>query len=860
MMTPRLHSKPATAAVRVVGIGASAGGLEALEHFFVHVPDKSGLAYVVVQHLDPTRKGMLVELLQRTTKMKVTQVDEGTTVEPDHVYVIPPNRDMGILNRVLHLLEPRERRGLRLPIDFFFRSLADDLTHDSVGVVLSGMGSDGTLGLRAIKEKSGAVFVQTPESAKFDGMPRSAIDAGLADVVAPAEELAERIVGYSRHLPHSPTAERTLAPTEQSALEKTLILLRARTGNDFSHYKKSTLYRRIERRMGLHQLGTIADYAAYIRDNPQESDLLFKELLIGVTNFFRDPAVWAQLATDVIVPLVSAHADQPTLRAWVPSCSTGEEAYSLAIAFAEAIESCDLRGRVTFQIFATDVDADAIARARRGRFLPNIASDVSEERLARFFVLEATGYRVSEDIRRTVIFAPQNVVMDPPFTKLDIVTCRNLLIYLDQELQEKLITLFHYSLNPGGALMLGSAETVGAATSQFTALPGKTRIYRQIEASLREPRQGLDDFPSALTRTRARGDNADPSPNDPAATGTPALVQRILLREFTPPAALVGAKGDILFLSGDTTKFLEPAAGKVSWNVFAMARDGLSSALSDGFHRAIEARARITLRDQRIDNGAESLVVDVEIEPLTEPASLRGTVLIVFSCPTVPARVFKKSPRGKPSQDIDRLENELATAREEMQSSQEELRSAIEELQSANEEMQSANEELTTSKEEMQSMNDELQTVNQELMVKVEELSRASADMNNLLNSTDIATLFLDNALRVRRFTMQATNVIRLIPTDAGRPITDLATDLDYPHLASDAREVLRAVAYKENEVEATGGRWFRVRIMPYRTHDNRIDGVVITFTDVSALKALEAELRRAKAILEARSVAKAGE
>jgi two-component system CheB/CheR fusion protein len=484
----------------IVGIGASAGGLEALEQFLGHVPRDSGLGFVVVQHLDPTHKGIMVELLQRGTAMPILQITDRMKVEPNHVYVIPPNKDLSILHGVLHLLDPVAPRGLRLPIDYFFRSLADDQHERCIGVILSGMGSDGTLGLRAIKEKAGAVFVQAPASAKFDSMPRMAIDAGLADVVAPAEELPGKIIDYHKHVPLLVRTEREVAEKDQSALEKIVILLRGQSGQDFSLYKRSTISRRVERRMGLHQIAKIENYVRYLRENPQEAKLLFKELLIGVTSFFRDRTVWDHLRDRIIPDFLAAHPQGGMLRAWVAGCSTGEEAYSFAMVFREALERVKPDKNFSLQIFATDLDNDAIDKARAGVYPPNIGADVSEERLREFFVTEENGnYRVRKDIREMVIFAPQNLVMHPPFTKLDFVTCRNLLIYLDAELQKKLIPLFHYSLNPGGILVLGIAETIATATDLFTPLDAKFRIYRRLDTSRHA---SLVDFPSAFAQTR----------------------------------------------------------------------------------------------------------------------------------------------------------------------------------------------------------------------------------------------------------------------------------------------------------------------------------------------------------------------
>ncbi|NJD34344.1 MAG: chemotaxis protein CheB [Betaproteobacteria bacterium] len=848
----------------IVGIGASAGGLEALEVFFRHVPPACGLAFVVVQHLDPNHKGVMAELLQRATAMPVEQIRDRMKVEPDHVYVIPPNRDLSILHGVLHLLEPAAPRGLRLPIDYFFRSLAADQQEHSVGVILSGMGSDGTLGLRAIKEMAGAVFVQAPATAKFDGMPRSVVDAGLADVVAPAEELAGRIVSYLQHVPLLATrSAEELEDKDQSGLEKVVLILRAQTGHDFSFYKKSTIYRRIERRMGLHQLPRIADYVRYLRENPQEAGLLFKELLIGVTSFFRDPGMWEQLRNEVIPGLLAAHPDGGMLRAWVPACSTGEEAYSLAIVFRETLDKLKPGVRYSLQVFATDLDHDAIDKARVGAYPANIAADVSDERLHRFFVQEERGYKLSKEIREMVIFAQQNLVMDPPFTKLDLLSCRNLLIYLDADLQKKLLPLFHYSLTPGGILALGSSETIGAATDLFAALPGKNRLYRRQDNLLR---MTPVDFPVSHARSRAEAAASSQSPSSPSA-GTAASLQAeteaLLLRRYAPAAVLTTDRGDLVYVSGKTGKYLEPAAGKANLNLFAMAREGLAGALNGAFAKAVRERSTLVLKDLALENNGAGHRVNVTIQALTEPAVLRGMVLVVFAdvaaspvvkAPGKAARASADQSRiAELAQQLQQAHEELQTTREEMQTSQEELKSANEELQSTNEELQSTNEELTTSKEEMQSMNEELQTVNHELTAKVDELSQAGDDMKNLLNSTDIATLFLDDQLKVRRFTSQTASIIKLIPGDAGRPVTDLATELDYPGLTDDAREVLSSLVFRERQVAARDGRWFTVRIMPYRTQANRIDGVVITFVDITANKALEATLREALATLQNR-------
>jgi len=841
----------------IVGIGASAGGLEALELFLANVPQGSGMAFVIVQHLDPTHKGIMPELLQRTTAMEVFQAKDRLEVKPNCVYVIPPNKDMSILHGHLYLFEPTAARGLRLPIDFFLRSLAEDRQEGSIGVILSGMGSDGTMGLRSIKEKAGLVLVQEPASAKFDSMPRSAIEAGLADIVAPVEDLPGKINDFHRHALVISKTEFPLEVKDQSSLEKVLILLRSKTGQDFSLYKKNTVYRRIERRMSIHQINRIASYVRYLQENPQEVELLFKELLIGVTSFFRDPGAWEQLREKTIPAIMANHPSGGLLRAWSAGCSTGEEAYSLAIAFKEALEQLKPTEIFTLQIFATDLDRDAIDKARQGFYPANIAADVSPERLNRFFVKDGNGYRVGKEIREMVTFATQNIIMDPPFTKLDILICRNLLIYLTPDLQKKLMPLFHYSLIPGGVLFLGSAESVSSFTELFDSLNIKSRLFRRRESAL--PAEPLA-FPASFVPAPA-GAPKELSMVQPAAN-LQSLADQLLLQHFSPPAVLTNDRGDILYISGRTGNYLEPAAGKANWNIFAMAREGLRFELGSAFQKALRQKGQVNARGLKVGEGANTQTVDITVQSIEEPEALRGMVMIVFSDVSTPPE--KKAPGRSRSasagnarvseleQELQHLREGLQTTREEMQSSQEELKSTNEELQSTNEELQSTNEELTTSREEMQSLNEELQTVNAEQQSKMDELSRMNNDMRNLLNSTEIVTVFLDNELHILRYTPGADKLFKLIPGDVGRPLSDIVSNLHCPELAETAREVLRTLAFSEKQVAATDGRWFSVRIMPYRTMEDVIAGVVITFSNITEAKALEAELREENARLKA--------
>lgn len=839
----------------IVGIGASAGGLEALEQFLRSVPADSGMAFVIVQHLDPNHKGILVELLQRTTTMEVFQVTDRMEVKPNCVYVIPPNKDMSILHGLLHLFEPVSPRGLRLPIDFFFRSLAEDRQTECIGVILSGMGSDGTLGLRAIKGQAGLVLAQEPATAKFDSMPRSAIATGLTDIIAPAEDLPAKIIDYLCNPLDIDNKELPLVGKDQSALEKVIILLRSRSGHDFSLYKKNTLYRRIDRRMNIHQIDRIAVYVRYLQENPQELDLLFKELLIGVTSFFRDPVAWEELRSEVIPDLMASLPAGGTLRAWSAGCSTGEEAYSLAMVFREAQEQFKPARDFSTQIFATDLDKDAIDKARQGLYSAKAVADVSAERLQRFFVPAGKDFLVCKEIRQMVTFATQNVIMDAPFTKLDLVSCRNLLIYLTPELQKRLLPLFHYSLNPGGILFLGSAESVSSFTHLFGSLSVKSRLFRRRESFL--PTE-LHAFPVSLApvRTGVPKELAMIKP----AVNLQTLADQLLLQHFSPPAALTNDKGDILYISGKTGKYLEPAAGKANWNLFAMARDGLRFELNSAFNRALREKKPITVKGLKIDGADASQTVDINVQAIAEPEALRGMVMIVFNDVATPpvkraASRSKTAPSGETistdvEEELQRVRAELQATREEMQTSREEQISANEELQSTNEELQSTNEELTTSREEMQSLNEELQTVNAEQQAKMEELSRVHTDMRNLLNSTEIVTIFLDNDLHLRRFTPGADKLFKLIPSDIGRPLSDIVSNLRYPELSEDERMVLQTLVFSEKQVPATDGRWFTVRIMPYRTMEDVTAGLVLTFTNITAAKELEAELRAENAEL----------
>jgi len=835
---------PTATSVPIVGIGASAGGLEALEKFLAQVPPGSGLAFVVVQHLDPTVEDLLPELLQRITPMTVLQVLDRVQIRPDCVYVIPPNKDLAVRAGVLHLSVPAAARGLRLPIDHFLQSLAEDLGARSVGVILSGMGADGCQGLRAIRAQGGLGAAQDPASARFDSMPRTVIDAGLAELVGPPEALPAQILAALRERTGFVPAGPDEPVPDDQALLQVAALLRARTGQEFSLYKRNTMVRRIERRMGVHRIRRIQDYVPFLEANPHEVDLLFKELLIGVTSFFRDPPLWTALGEEVLPALFKDRPDGKVFRAWVAGCSTGEEAYSLAMVFREALARVRPALNCSLQIFATDLDRDAIAKARRGQFRPGIAADVGEARLDRFFQAEDGGFRVRKEIREMVVFAPQNVIMDPPFTRLDLLFCRNLLIYLTPELQKKIMRLFHYSLAPGGILCLGTSESVGALADHFLPWGGRHRLFRRSEARL--PVQPMI-FPPGLAAARP----SEPKEAKMTEANLSSLADQVLLQQFAPPAVLINEAGDILYISGRTGRYLEPAAGKANWNIFAMARDGLRMELASALSRAARQDEPVATQVVAVGTNGGTQMVSLTAQRLAAPGPLKGLIMVVFRDQPKPLPGARKAAAGPAGARVRQLQEELLQSREalhglqeEMQTSQEELKSTNEELQSTNEELQSTNEELTTSKEELQSLNEELQTVNAEQQARMEELTRTSSDMKNLLDSTDIATVFLDQGLNLGRFTSGASRLFPLLPGDVGRPLTDITTILDYGDLRQDARMVLRTLTALEKTVTTRDGRWFSVRIMPYRTQDDRIDGLVLTFTETTTAKLLEGDLR----------------
>ncbi|HMQ51704.1 MAG TPA: chemotaxis protein CheB [Anaerolineae bacterium] len=841
--------QPSERVFPIVGIGASAGGLEAFDKFFTHMPPDSDMAFVLVQHLDPTHESILVDLIRRYTRMEVFQVQDGMKIRPNCIYVIPPNRDMAILHGTLHLMEPSARRGLRLPIDFFFRSLSEDQGERAIGIVLSGTGSDGTLGLKAIKGEGGMAMVQDPLSAKYDGMPRSAISTGMMDFILSPEAMAEQLISYVKHAFVSRIKKpEPLLPQSASSLQKIFILLRNHTGYDFSLYKNTTIGRRIERRMNVNQIDYIGDYVRYLQQNPTEVETLFRELLIGVTRFFRDQEAFTALEQKVVPRLFYNRPPSEPIRVWVPGCATGEEAFSIAILLREHMERLSQSFEV--QIFATDIDDHAIEKARNAVYPDGIAADITPERLGRFFVKEGSSYQVSKPIRDLVIFAVQSVIKDPPFSRIDLISCRNLLIYLGQELQKQVFQLFFYSLKPGGFLFLGNSETLGTAVDSHTIIDSRWRIFQRT-TNTSGLRNTLDMLPPPLIRQRL-----DPDAKSDQTLGMRELTEKILLEEYAPPCVIIDERGDVLYFHGRTGKFLEPASGKASFNVLRMAREGLRMPLTAAIRKAINQKQDVIYERLEIQANDEIETVKLTVKPILKPISMRGLVLIIFeeagSPPwQKPEQVTDDRPDEQDRyvvalrQELKSTKEYLQTTVEELETSNEDLRFANEAMQSTNEELQSTNEELETSQEELQSVNEELVTVNSELQLKIDELTKANNDIDNLLNNTRIGTIFLDRNLQIERFTPTATQIINLIDSDVGRPLSHIASNLKVGDLIGKANQVLDTLTPQEAEVQTRKGSWYWMQIMPYRTIENIVDGVVLTFTDITEQKRLQAEIEQ---------------
>lgn len=845
----------------VVGIGASAGGLSAYTKLLKALPIDTGMAFVLVQHLDPKHASMLPELLGRTTLMPVIEIRGGIQVEPNKVYVMPPNHSLAILHGRLHLMPRPDALGKHLPIDDFLKTLADDLQSNAIGVILSGTATDGTFGLRAIKAADGITFAQSEASCEYDGMPHSAIAAGHVDFILAPEEIAHELARIAKHpyllqeLRMPREAEGVLAG---DSLNKIFVLLRSRTGNDFTYYKHATIRRRIKRRMVLQQIERMEDYVKLLQQQPKEVDALFQDLLINVTSFFRDPETFEALKAEVFPQLLQGQKSGQALRIWIPGCSTGEEVYSVAIALFEYLGEHAASARI--QIFASDIDSKAVDKARAGHYPDGIRDDVTAARLQRYFVKIPEGYQICKSIRDVCVFAVQNVIKDPPFSRLDLVCCRNLMIYLGAVLQKRVLHTFHYALTPGGYLMLGTSETIGSYADLFSLVDKKNKIYLKKSVATRL----AYDFNSSPHLAPLAGEESAEATRLSPALNLQQEAENMILANYGPPGVIINQELQILSFRGQTGPYMEPAAGSASLNLLKMARQDLVMELRSVVHEAIKEHRSVRKEGVRIQQqDSDYRLVNLQVMPLASAQAAEPYYLVLFEAAgglvvseKKTAKKKAKGGTGDADKDnisdprdlrINELEHELLSNREYMQSviesqeaSNEELQSANEEIQSANEELQSTNEELETAKEELQSTNEELATINEEHEIRNHELITANNDLSNLLASVELAIVILREDMSIRRFTPAARTLLNLIDADVGRPIGNIRPNVTIPDLENRVRQVIFSMAVQSLEVKDRDGHWFLLRIRPYKTFDNRIEGVVMTFIDIDSVKDAE--------------------
>ena len=871
----KIKSKP----FLIVGIGASAGGLEAFTDLLRHLPSDTGMAFVLIQHLDPKHESMLTLLLSKATPMPIREAKDGEAVEPNHVYVIPPNTDMTISNRVLHLMPREEIRGRHMVIDHFFRSLAEDQRSKVIGIILSGTASDGTLGLKAIKAEGGITFAQDEKSAKYGGMPHSAVVAGAVDFILPPEEIAKELTRLSRSsyvlgpatsapINQSVESETSGLNLEEELRKKIFSLLLTSKGVNFAYYKHATVERRILRRMGLRKMESLKDYVKYIQDNPGELDALYQDILIHVTGFFRDPKAFDALKKAVFPILLKKRSPEVGIRVWVPGCSTGEEAYSLAITLMEFLGK--MSQNIPIQIFATDIDGVALEKAQAGKYTGNMISDVSAERLQRFFTKVEGGYQVSKPVREICVFARHDLTRDPPFSSLDLISCRNVLIYMGPLLQKRVMGIFHYALKTSGYLLLGKSESIGGFSEFFALADKKHKIYSRKTTAAR-----LTYGPAAAGYEIKKMDSIKEMRKEGLDVEEEA--DRIVLSRYAPAGVIINDHMDILHFRGHTGPYIEPSPGAASWNLLRMAQEGLKLELRTAIHEARKKDAAVRREGLQVPYNGEFREVNIEVLPIKGPPGERF-FLILFEEGNPPALSkggltrkeislagagVKGGRKGaKETSKAVQLERELAATKkflqsviEEQEGTNEELRAANEEILSSNEEFQSVNEELETSRQELESSNEELTTLNQELHNRNSELAQLNNDLINLLGNANLPIVMLGGDLRIRRFTAMAERILNLIPTDVGRPVTDIKLGMNLPDLESQVLEVIKTVAVKEMEITDRKNCWYSLQIRPYRTSDNKIDGAVLVFADIDALKKsmekIKESLDYAEAIIE---------
>ena len=843
----------------LVGLGASAGGLNALRQFFERMPTDSGLAFVVILHLSPEHESLLADLLQSKTSMTVTQVTETVKVEPNHVYVIPPEKNLVMVDGRIRLKEREQESVRQVPVDLFFRTLAESYKDRAFAIVLSGAGTDGSLGVRNIKAEGGIAIAQDPLEAEYDGMPRSAIESGAVDFILPVAAIPEKLVALRQNAERIqlPAPEKPRRNGNEEALREILTLLRARTRHDFTNYKRGTLLRRIERRLQVTESEDIPTYLEYVRNHPAELQGLLRDMLISVTNFFRDPEAFSALANEVVPRLFANKEAGNQVRVWTTGCATGEEAYSLAILLSEHAER--LNNPPGIQVFATDIDDQAIATARGGVFPDTIAADVSPERLKRFFVREAQYYRVKREVREMVLFAPHNILRDPPFSKLDLISCRNLLIYLNRQMQERVLEIFHFGLRADGYLFLGASESADNLPALFSPVDKKHRIY--LRRAVNTAFQAAPVMPVA-----GKWEAQLPVPpqlTTPPETFSFGELHYRMLEAFAPPSVLVDNAHDIVHLSEHAGRYLRFAGGEPSRSLLKAVHPDLQLELRSLLLAATHGSGETQSRNVLVNFAGEARIVNVSVRPIEAPRTTPGFLLVVFDeapeptlspagettveAPAFPAQGHLEAVVRQLEDELQHTKDQLRASIEQYETSTEELKASNEELQAMNEELRSATEEMETSKEELQSVNEELTTVNNELKERIEELSRANSDLQNLMASTEIGTLFLDRALLIRRYTPRMQELFNIIPTDVGRPLRHVTHKLDYAHLSEDAEEVLATLKKIEREVSTPDGQWFIARLLPYRTVEDKISGVVITFVDISERKRFEQSLRESE-------------
>ncbi len=839
-----------SATTPIVGIGASAGGIPALQAFFGAMPDHTGAAYVVIVHLDPEHQSELAPILAARTAMPVVQVEASEPLQPDHVYVIPPNRRLVLTDHELKTAPFDEPRGHRAPIDLFFRSLADH--GDGYAIILSGAGADGAIGVRAVKGAGGIVVVQDPNEAEYPSMPRAAIATGTADFVLPVDQLAAHLVDLIRSRANFSVA--VANESDEELLRRVLAHLRVRTGHDFTKYKRSTVLRRIARRMQVSRTESLEAYHAFLRGNFDEAQALLNDLLITVTAFFRDRHAFEALKNQVLPNLLEGRDPTETIRVWVPGCATGEEAYSIAMLLLEEAGRHDIRPPI--QIFASDLDTQALATAREGHYPTAIEADVGDDRLRRFFTADKDGYRVRQEVRDLILFANHDLLKDPPFSRVDLISCRNLMIYLDRELQTQVLSTFHYALNPGGHLMLATSEAADVPSGLFRVMDRNARIYQSTVHRGEKPRL-LPRLLAGSFRDTAMRVERFPTPN---ATLGDAVAHRRALEQLAPPSVIVDDSQRVVHLSENAGRYMQPSGGPLNTDLGELVRPELRFELRSALHRAFEQRETTLTLPIAVRFNGHARRMQLLVKPVIERdegAPHTAVVMFIEGDPVESVGAADGQQQAtdeavrRLTEELDMTRARLRTVREESDAGNEELRAANEELQSINEEYRSTSEELETSKEELQSINEELQTVNNELKVKLDAVSRAHSDLQNLMAATDVATLFLDTSLRIKRFTDKLTGLFRVTPSDEGRPITDFSHGLEYGDLVKDVHAVLADLAPIQREVHSRDGRWFDVRLRPYRTVDNKIDGVVITFVNVTERKKIEAELQQHKRLVD---------